>query len=703
MLCSNAGVHFYNYFIFLPDKTFVSGENEFAEIIDEESLPEVQIVALDNLFDDILPLPNTPTTSKAASMATSPQNSTENPVASTSKDPVNQAGTPKTTPTPNAQKTPPSGTRKSPRNATAAKTFTRRRDADSSKAPPPPPEYLSKDDIRKTKWKNVQFCVDNSPSFKGDTALPAELENLETPWQFFNYFFPLDLFERILEETMRYISQKNISKPVKIEIDEIYRFVGICILTSVIHLPNTRSYWSTVMGVDVIREAMAVNRFELIKRYIHFNDNEVQEAATDENRDRLFKLRPIIDRLLQQFQTVPFAEQLSLDEQMCATKNRSYLKNYLPNKPHKWGYKLYVLSDTSGFVHNFEVYTGAVETFLPNEPNLGAAGNVVMRLCRFIKDDQNHKLYYDNYYSSVPLAIYLFKRGIQVLGTINKNRIPDSVFQVKRKVKKINKKTKKTETKTITITKKKSKFSLPDTKELDKQPRGSVEERLAIINDTPLIFLAWKDNRVVSFLSTFIGSMPLSTIKRYDRKIKMKTDIPCPAIVKCYNQHMGGVDLLDSHISRYKIHIKSRKWYLRLFFHFIDLAIINSWLMWRKLHKRKESLAEFKAELGEVMCKKGYVTAAPGTCGRPTSTLQAKILKKRTLFTHSPSSDTRLDRINHWPIVTDVRNRCRNPDCTSKTSKTSIKCSKCNVFLCLNTNKSCFVTYHTNNLKKINF
>lgn len=164
MLCSNAGVHFYNYFIFLPDKTFVSGENEFAEIIDEEPLPEVQIAALDNLFDDILPLPNTPTTSNAASMATSPQNSTENPVASTSKDPVNQAGIAKTTPTPNAQKTPPSGTPKSPRNATAAKTFTRRRDADSSKAPPPPPEYVSKDDIRKTKWKNIQFCADNSPA-----------------------------------------------------------------------------------------------------------------------------------------------------------------------------------------------------------------------------------------------------------------------------------------------------------------------------------------------------------------------------------------------------------------------------------------------------------------------------------------------------------------------------------------------------------
>lgn len=152
--------------------------------------------------------------------------------------------------------------------------------------------------------------------------------------------------------------------------------------------------------------------------------------------------------------------------------------------------------------------------------------------------------------------------------------------------------------------------------------RGSIEERISSIKSTPCVFLAWKDNKVVSFLSTFVGSMPITTIKRYDRKTKEKANIECPNVVKVYNQHMGGVDLLDAHVSRYKIRIKSRKWYLRLFYHFLDLAVINSWIMWRKLGNKKESLAQFKEELGLVLCQKGC--PALGDRGRP-SAVQAKL------------------------------------------------------------------------------
>lgn len=74
------------------------------------------------------------------------------------------------------------------------------------------------------------------------------------------------------------------------------------------------------------------------------------------------------------------------------------------------------------------------------------------------------------------------------------------------------------------------------------------------------------------------------------------------------------------------------------FFHFIDLAVINSWLMWRKIHNRKESLADFKSELGSVLCKKGFIVS-PSTRGRP---LQAKIAKKnivRKLLYHHPTPE----------------------------------------------------------------
>lgn len=196
---------------------------------------------------------------------------------------------------------------------------------------------------------------------------------------------------------------------------------------------------------------------------------------------------------------------------------------------------------------------------------------------------------------------------------------------------------------------------------------------------------------MVSFLSTFVGSEPVSSIKRFDRKAKQKNEVPCPAVVKNYNIHMGGVDLLDAHVARYKIRVKSRKWYFRLFYHFVDLSIINAWLIWRRVRNENKSLAEFKQELALVLCGKGAVNVLGR--GRPLN-LQAKINKKKyKKKTGIPPIDTRTDRINHWPEFVPSRNRCRFPECTLKSS---IKCSKCGIFLCLNAKNNCFVKYHTN-------
>lgn len=89
----------------------------------------------------------------------------------------------------------------------------------------------------------------------------------------------------------------------------------------------------------------------------------------------------------------------------------------------------------------------------------------------------------------------------------------------------------------------------------------------------------WKDNKVVTLSSTYIGAEPAGKVTRYDKKLKQKVDITCPKIVQEYNMHMGGVDLMDSFLGRYRVRVKSRKWYLRLFYHLLDLAVINSWIL----------------------------------------------------------------------------------------------------------------------------
>ena len=55
-----------------------------------------------------------------------------------------------------------------------------------------------------------------------------------------------------------------------------------------------------------------------------------------------------------------------------------------------------------------------------------------------------------------------------------------------------------------------------------------------------------------------------------------------PSIVRIYNQFMGGVDLLDSLLPLYRIPVQSTKWYHWLIFHFIDLLLVQSWLLYRR-------------------------------------------------------------------------------------------------------------------------
>lgn len=69
---------------------------------------------------------------------------------------------------------------------------------------------------------------------------------------------------------------------------------------------------------------------------------------------------------------------------------------------------------------------------------------------------------------------------------------------------------------------------------------GSITQRVGVIKKTRCVLSAWKDNKTVSFLPTFTGSAPVPAIKQYHKKAKEKLDIPCPAIVQTYNQHLGG-------------------------------------------------------------------------------------------------------------------------------------------------------------------
>ncbi|CAI6371787.1 unnamed protein product [Macrosiphum euphorbiae] len=223
-----------------------------------------------------------------------------------------------------------------------------------------------------------KFCYQKFVKF-ADKPLPSKFTDLSTPLSFFNYFFDEKLYDLIVEQTNLFSYDNVFTKK------DIQKYLGICIFTSVVHMSSVRDYWSQGLRFEPIAETMSLNNFEKIRRYLHFNDNSTMLPKDHPDNDRLHKIRPVVDHLNNKYQRIPFSRDLCVDEQQCATKARMYLKQYMPMKPHKWGYKLFMLCDVNGFADKFEIYTSSEnlpKNRLPTEPDLGVSANVVVRLTR---------------------------------------------------------------------------------------------------------------------------------------------------------------------------------------------------------------------------------------------------------------------------------------------------------------------------------
>ena len=88
-----------------------------------------------------------------------------------------------------------------------------------------------------------------------------------------------------------------------------------------------------------------------------------------------------------------------------------------------------------------------------------------------------------------------------------------------------------------------------------------------------LTALVWKDRREVYML---INMDPPSAEGNFcdHSKRPVKTNI-----VERYNRHMGYVENSDHMSNSYWMSRRTFKWTTKLFFHFLDLTILNSWIL----------------------------------------------------------------------------------------------------------------------------
>ena len=120
---------------------------------------------------------------------------------------------------------------------------------------------------------------------------------------------------------------------------------------------------------------MTRDRFSVILKFIHLNDNKKSKRKGETGYDPLFKIRPFLVLLLSNFQfAYNPSRELAVDESMVSFKGRIWFIQYLPKKPNKWGLKpnkwglkAYVLADSkTGYTYNWSLYTGkCYSVYLP--------------------------------------------------------------------------------------------------------------------------------------------------------------------------------------------------------------------------------------------------------------------------------------------------------------------------------------------------
>lgn len=120
-----------------------------------------------------------------------------------------------------------------------------------------------------------------------------------------------------------------------------------------------------------------------------------------------------------------------------------------------------------------------------------------------------------------------------------------------------------------------------------------------------------KGQQVCAILSSAFDIIPEGSCKRWSKADKNNIPINQTASVNSYNTFMGGVDLMDRLISYYRLYTHTKKWTVRVFVHFLDIAVCNGWIQYDRHYKVSATpktdrlqMIDYKLRIAESLIKK---------------------------------------------------------------------------------------------------
>lgn len=535
--------------------------------------------------------------------------------------------------------------------------------ADPEEPTPGPGFHEQPNQGRAVRWKAAHL-TSNLVQFEPEEGTEEDREGW-TALDYVNQYIDKDLMKLIVYCSNATALSRS-GYPLNTTVDEMYHFFGASILMSCVPYPNIRMYWSNALRFPVIAERFTRDRFFKLRQSIKV---VIDDDIPDDLRgsDKFWKVRPFLDRILKGCRSQARPECVSIDEQMIPFTGSCPYRQYLPMKPNPVGMKNFVCASAEGIMLDFELYQGAdaLTAQVQDPGELGLGGLVIDRLSETLHPGT--KVYCDRFFTSIKAVTRMMKKQVYVTGTVMKNRVSEAVQK------------------------------LPSDKTMKKNGRGTSAQ--VTTEDGNVCVVKWYDNKPVLMMSVAHDKQPEDTCQRWDKKQKRYVTIRRPSIIREYNNKMGGVVLLDRMISYYRMSVRTTKWTVRMLMHFTDVALANSWLLYRQDCKARGTprsgimqFLEFRMDVAKTFLAQ-HSNAQDDHSELEDNTHLSEPEKRRPLMA-VPHISVRKRSNGHLPEVVDLKNaaRCRATGCSGRTR---VRCATCKVYLCLQAARNCYTVFHT--------
>ena len=374
---------------------------------------------------------------------------------------------------------------------------------------------------------------------------------------------------------------------------------------------------------------------------------------------------------------------LDIDEQCIPWKGRHKCRCYNKSKPVKRHFKVSSLNNsTNGYQERFKIYRGKAEE---RPEHISATAYPAYFLLENEKyHNKNHILFTDNWFTSFEQLKICMNYGIHMVGTVQKKRkgVPFS-WKPAHGVQQV-------------------------------RVRGDFESVKAVFYASEKLiedvyYTSWMDRKPVALLHTFPTKMGKCT-----RMVKTKNDgwqrseYTRPTIIPIYNHGMGGTDSGDQRLEAYRPELKTLSWVPRVLTHFINMAIVNSFIWYNAAFpERQLTHYQFRDRLEDDLVKPQLdkqVREDGNIFPRSLSKKKWSKEQSRRIGAHWPvqlrkPADSRVEGLNPSnPINQRNRNWFRGA-CMLCGRSVDTKCEQCRVWLCCrfdeNNKSTCFRDFHS--------